>query len=137
MKLAAFGFATLLLAGSALAQDAITTTPTPDFSKPTLIRILRPEEVHVLPEHGVHWYFGSFEFGALGMLWRIKYLPFAAPLPGSVRGTTHVIPDAFTLNGTEFASTPRNWNTQRQLSSEMRRIERLTKKQANVKATPE
>ncbi|HJQ41027.1 MAG TPA: hypothetical protein VKB93_28145 [Thermoanaerobaculia bacterium] len=85
------------------------------------------------PPRKVTFHFGSIEFRALGMRWRINYLPIATPLPGSGFTTTHQWPDAFALTNTPIAMTPRSWHTQRQVNAEMRRIEKTERAKMTVK----
>jgi hypothetical protein len=69
------------------------------------------------------------------MDWRIIYLPIAMPFSGSVRGSnpSSMWPDPFALTGTEFASTPRTWRDNREVSRERRRIERSERSRARVR----
>lgn len=120
----------LALAGPAAAQDEPATNP--DFTKPTLMRIFSTDETPPLREPRVKVRAGALEFRALGMDWRIAYLPILPPLAGSRPTTSREWPDAFSLTGTEFASTPRTWRQRRALSGELRRIERLERKRAKV-----
>ena len=133
---------TLVAAASLAAQeaspaDAATVTPKPDYSTQSLMRLFRPEDPRPPVEKRFTWHFGSVEFKALHMRWRIAYLPIVAPLPGSVPRTNREMIDPFALTGTEFATTPRTFRTRRAMSSEMRRIERLERERAHVVATPE
>ena len=78
--------------------------------------------------------FGMIEFRALGMRWRIGYLPIETPLPGTRFGIpTKEWPDAFALTGTQIATTPRSWHTQRQVNAEIRRIEKTERAKVSVK----
>ena len=54
-----------------------------------------------------------------------------------VERTNREMIDPFVLTGTEFATTPRTFNTRRAISSELRRIERLERSRHSVVATPE
>ena len=107
----------------------------PDYSKETLVRLFAEGEPRPDRERNVQYSFGQVEFKAAGMRWRIGYLPFFMPLPGSYMGTTGWdLPDPFLLTGTQYATTPRTFRDRRAMSSEMKRIDRLTK--ATVKVEP-
>lgn len=121
---------TLAIAGSAFAQE--TPVPDPDYTKPTLIRIFSVDDTPPPRQRRIKHSFGAIEFRALGMDWRVSYLPIAMPLAGSRMGTTNEWPDAFALTGTQFASPPRTWREQRAISAEVRRINRLDRKRAKV-----
>ena len=135
MRTAPIALAALLLAGAALAQ---TTTdgrqpPPPDYSREKLREIFSHTEAP--PTHDSNFQFtaGAIFFKALGMRWRINYLPFLAPLPGSFRTTTGYNVDPFALTGTEIAQTPRTFATRRAINAEMKRIEKTEKeKRAKV-----
>src|SRR5688572_26635183 len=96
---------TLALAATAVAQE--TPAADPDYTKPTLIRIFSVDDTPPPRERRIKHSFGAIEFRALGMDWRISYLPIAMPLAGSRMRTTNEWPDAFALTGTEFAAPPR------------------------------
>ena len=82
--------------------------------------------------HAVQWHLGYVEFRALGMDWRIFYLPIMAPLPGSGFQNTGKLPNAFDLTQTPYASTMPpmfDHDRSRAVEREYQRIEKLTKKQ--------
>jgi hypothetical protein len=134
MKVATTVLFVLLLASPILAQE--TAPSAPDYSKDTLLRLFAEGEERPERERNVKWSFGRVEFKALGMRWRIGYLPFLVPLPGSYMDTTGWgLPDPFLLTGTEIATTPRTFRDRRAMSAEMKRIDRLTKR-ATVKVEP-
>lgn len=120
--------AAALMASVAYADD----TPRPDYSRETLLKILRPLPDHPPVPGRIQWHPGYFEFRSLGMNWRVIYLPLLAPLAGTRLADTARLPNPFELTGTPYASTlppmfdqDRPWAVQRELN----RIERLTKKQ--------
>lgn len=121
---------TLAIAVPVLGQEEPATNP--DYTKPTLMRIFSVDDTPPKRERRVKVRAGGVEFRALGMDWRIGFLPFLPPLVGSRNTTSKEWPDAFSLTGTEFASPPRTWRQRRALSSELRRIERLERKRAKV-----
>lgn len=124
----------LLLASPMLAQE--TTSSAPDYSKDTLLRLFAEGEERAAGERNVTWSFGQVEFKAMGMRWKIGYLPFLVPLPGSYMDTTGWdLPDPFLLTRTEIATTPRTFRDRRAMSAEMKRIDRLTRR-ATVKVEP-
>jgi hypothetical protein len=141
MRTTAIAFATLLLAGTLQAQtDAQQPASKPDFSRPTLIRILSADEPPPEEEPRVEFKFGSIQVRALGTRWLIGYVPLLMPLSGSVnrgRGLGSNFPDPFELTGTSFPYTSRTWHDQRAMSRELRRIESEEKKRARVKVNPE
>lgn len=125
-------------AGAQQEPPATSTAPPPvDYSREKLTRIFSniiepPPKV----EPRVKWGLGYVEFKALNMRWRIAVLPFLAPLPGSVRRTSPTIFDPFEMTGTVIPYTPRTWNDKRNLSKELRRIERTERERAKVVAKP-
>lgn len=134
MRTAPFALAALLVAGAALAQTADgRQPPAPDYSREKLREIFSHTEEAPNRASNIEFTPGAVFFKALGMRWRINYLPFLAPLPGSVRTTTGYNVDPFALTGTEIAQTPRTFATRRAINAEMKRIERTEKeKRAKV-----
>lgn len=126
----------LLLTVPLWAQEDPPPEGTRDFSRGTLLRLFSEDEDPPSREGNVQWSFGAVEFKAAGMRWKIGYLPFMVPLPGSLMTTTGWnLPDPFLLTNTEFATMPRNFRDRREMNSEMKRIERLSKR-ATVKVEP-
>jgi hypothetical protein len=123
----------LAAAGSAFAQEPPAEKPAenPDYSKPTLMRVFSADEKPPVRPRRVKVTLAGLEFRALGMDWRIGFMP-VMPMAGSRHTTSKEWPDAFSLTGTQFASPPRTWRQQRALSAELRRIERLDRKRAKV-----
>jgi hypothetical protein len=126
----------LLFAGALLAQD--DPTP-PDYSRPTLLRILTVDHT-AQEERRVDYPFGAVRIEGRTTRWLIGYLPFLMPLSGSVntgRGLGSNFPDPFALTNTQLAYGPRTWRDQRAMSRELRRIESEEKKRAKIKVNPE
>jgi hypothetical protein len=127
-----------LFAGALMAQQQNPPQP-PDYSRPTLLRILsvdQPEQ----QERKVEYPFGAIQIDGRNTRWLIGYLPFLMPLSGSVptgRGFGSDFPNPFVLTHTEYAFTPRTWRDNRAMSRELRRIESEERKRAKVKVTPE
>lgn len=128
----------LLLASLLLAPIANADEPTkPDYSREALLRIF---SVNIPPpqrERAIEFGFGTIEFKALGTRWRFIYLPIFAPLSGSIRRTNAELPNPFALTGTEIAYTPRTWRHDREMSRELRRIERMERERAKVRVKTE
>ena len=121
-RAAAIAVVLLAVATIALADD--------DAEKLKAFRDLNSDD-HALADHRVHFHLGYFEFRALGMDWRIFYLPLAAPLPGARLEDAAKLPNPFELTGTPYASTmppmfdhDRSWAVER----EYRRIAKMTAK---------
>jgi hypothetical protein len=116
-------FLMMMAAAAANAQ-----TPAPDYSSDHLRQIFAttPLGDEPLPQRNVHFGFGTIEFRALGMDWRIGFLPILAPLPGSVPGTTNHMPDAFSLNHLVIPGAPPTVERTADMRRELRRIARLT-----------
>jgi hypothetical protein len=90
-------FALALIAASALAED---------YSRPTLLRIVHEQQQENEP--AVTFDNGAVSFTALGTRWAFLYRPML-PLAGSRPVVSQVLPDAFSLTGTELATMPRNF----------------------------
>ena len=121
-----------LFAASAMAQQR------PDYSRETLLEIFAKEAKKEEAERRFKHEFGAISFKALGMRWRVGYLPFFMPLHGSrpwINGERW--PDPFILTGTEIARPPRTWRQTRDMNAELRRIEKRLKESATVKVNPE
>ncbi len=140
MRTAMVAALVLLIATAAAAQQpaASSTAGPPDFSREKLTQIFSGViEAPPKPEPAIKWDLGTVEFRPLNMRWRIGFLPFLAPLPGSVRRTAPTIMDPFAMTGTVFPYTPRTWRAGRELSKEMKRIERTERERAKVSAKTE
>jgi hypothetical protein len=132
-------FALTLSAHGQQPEQEPVPQPAADYSRDTLIEIFanvpeREEDADAKFRHR----FGAIDFRALGIRWRVGYLPFLMPLAGSmpwVNGQRW--PDPFALTRTEIPMTPRTWRDRRAMNAELRRIERLTKEEAQIKVQPE
>src|SRR5215210_6382965 len=109
MKASASTLVFLAMAVSAAAQE-----PRIDVSRENLQKFVAsiPEPPPPRPRN-VTFHAGAIEFRALGMRWRIAYLPILPPLPGTRPTTTREWPDPFALTQTSIATTPRSWTTRR------------------------
>lgn len=136
MRTTVFALAAVLIAGTLVAQQ--TTSQPPDYSRPTLLRILsdQPEQ----QERKVEYPFGAVQIEGRHTRWLLGYLPFLVPLSGSVptgRGLGSDFPNPFVLTHTEYPMTPRAWRDNRAMSRELRRIESEERKRAKVKVSTE
>ena len=111
----------ITLATTAHAQ----TASQPDYSPDRLRQIFTTEEAPK-PERNVRLGFGVVEFRALGMEWRVSFLPLLAPLHGSVPATTKVLPDALSLMHVSIPGGPPVVERDADMKREMRRIARIT-----------
>ena len=130
--------AALLLASGLFAQEqpAPAADPSkPDYSKPTLQRILLTTPEEPVRERNVRFHVGAVEFGAVGTRWRFNYLPIMAPLSGTRLAVSREWPDPFLLSGTPIATPKRAWRTQRQVDAELKRITSSERAKIRVKAT--
>ena len=126
MKTSLFVLFAALIALPALAQEE----PKPDFSRENLQRFVAtiPEEPQ--RERRIRFYWGAIELNALGQRWKVSPV---MPFSGSIMRTTQEWPDPFSLTNTAIATPPRAWRTQRQINSEMRRIEKMERAKLRVK----
>jgi hypothetical protein len=126
----------VLLAATGLsAQDQPQPEPAPgqpDYSRPGLQRFVLSIPAEPKRERNVRFHVGAIEFGAVGTRWRFNYLPIMAPLSGTRLAVSREWPDPFSLTGTAIATPPRAWRTQRQVTSELRRIERSERAKIRV-----
>lgn len=137
MRTAALLFC-LAVAGSLGAQEEPKPAPPqqpPDFSRESLQRVFSANgsELPPRPDANVKYGFGYVEFRALGMDWRITYLPIMMPLSGTALRTNREPVDPFALTGTSIATTPRTFVTRRELNRERKRIKKTER--ARLKAT--
>jgi signal transduction histidine kinase len=125
MRASATIFVFLLATASISAQDA------PDYSKDQLLRLFAAAAEHET-ENPIRYRRGAIEFRALGTSWRFNYLPMMA-MHGTLTGVSMEWPDPFALTNTPLATSPRSWRTRREVSSELRRIEKTER--AKIKVT--
>lgn len=121
----------IVLALPALAQEGQRQ---PDYSQEALLQFVAEIPEPPKRERNLRFHVGAVEFRALGMDWRLLYLPIMVPLSGSAPRTNRSIPDPFELTGTAFASPPRTWQTQRRMNAEMRRIEKTERARIRVQS---
>jgi hypothetical protein len=137
----AFAFAALLIATAILAEDPPTASK-PDYSREALLRFAAGNEnkMSPLPDHlppgRIQWHIGWMEFRALGMQWRIFYLPIAVPLAGSGLSNVAKTPNALELTGTPIVTGPQLYpDRTAAVNREFKRILKL-ERQVKVKAEP-
>ena len=137
-------FALFLVAVPALAQtaddDMKVQTTSPDYSRNKLIQIFADNPEHPpKPPKRIEIGIGYIDFRALGMRWRIGFLPFYAPLYGSepyaMNGAFGGMPDPLIATGTEIPQTPRTWAQNRAFNAELKRIEKTERAKEKAKAT--
>ncbi|HYI10188.1 MAG TPA: hypothetical protein VEK57_14100 [Thermoanaerobaculia bacterium] len=106
-----------------------------DYSREELNRVFSMHQIDLPPRPApnVRYGFGYVEFRALGMDWRLIYLPIAMPLSGTETDVTQTLPDPFALTGAHFATTPQQWHTQRQVNREIRRIKKTDTTRLSVR----
>jgi len=115
--------ALLFIAAAGLADDAEW--------KLKAFRELNPDD-RPASQRRVEFHAGYIELHAMGLDWRIFYLPFLAPLPGARLEDEAKIPNPFELTGTPYASTMPpmfDHDRSREVEREYKRIEKLTKEQ--------
>ena len=128
MKIASVALALLLIAGTALADDA----PKPDFSRDGIQKIFVVDLYQPPKPKPFDWQsMFIFDWSALGTRWHFR--PLLAPLQGSFPTTTGLgMPNAFALTGTSYPYTARSWHDERALSAERRKVEKLIRKRAHI-----
>jgi hypothetical protein len=116
MKTSATLLAILLTTGAAAAQQR------PDYSKDAIQRLVM--DIYV-DEPSVRYYPDSVRFNALGTSWNFHYLPGAVMrLSGTELGVgvTQQMPNPFLLTNTVLATSPRAARRGRELSRELKKI---------------
>ena len=117
----------ILAASSALATEQPSDT---DYSRDGLRRALSISMSDLPPKpNGRHFHFGYVEFRALGMDWRISYLPILPPLPGSTPLDARKMPTASDLlRPTRSISRPPMLDDERSFAErrEFRRVQKMT-----------
>jgi hypothetical protein len=132
MRASAMILAVLLTTAAASAQEQGTSpdTPAPKYSKDTLLRLFA-EAAKQEGENPIRFGHGAVSFKALGTSWRFNYLPMM-PLSGTMGGVTQEWPDPFALTNTAIATSPRSWRTRRDVSAELKRIEKSERTKIRV-----
>ncbi|HEX6639459.1 MAG TPA: hypothetical protein VF215_00025 [Thermoanaerobaculia bacterium] len=128
MRASATILALLLVTAPVFAQEDADTR---DYSKDTLLRLF-VEAAKQESENPIRYRRGAIEFRALGTSWRFNYLPMM-PMSGTMGGVTQEWPDPFALTNTVIATSPRSWRTRRNVSAELKRIEKSER--AKIKVT--
>jgi hypothetical protein len=121
----------ILIAALLLIATAAFADERDDAEKLKAFRDLNPDDRQA-SQRRVTWHAGYLELHALGMDWRIFYLPILAPLPGARLEDAGKIPNPFELTGTPYASTMPpmfDHDRSRDVELEYRRIKKLTKEQ--------
>ena len=131
MKIASAALALLLIAGSALADDA----PQPDFTRDGIQKVFVVDLYKPAEPRPFDWQsMFMLDWSALGTRWHFR--PILSPLQGTVPTTTGLgVPTAFGLLGTEYAWTPRTWRDERAMNAERRHVEKLIRKHAKIVVT--
>jgi hypothetical protein len=120
------------LAAVAAAVFAVSmSADEPDFTREGLRKSFSAKVIELgpRPKPRVQFKFGAIEFRALGMDWRLFYLPMAMPLSGTRPGVTQEFPDPFALAGAVLPGAPAHEiePESRELRAELRRIRRMTR----------
>lgn len=129
------GFAVLtLMATAVLADDA----PRPDFSRDTMLTFTR-EVLRERAAERVEIDFGAIDVYNFGTHFKLLWLPFLAPLPGTKLNQTANLPDPFALTNTRIARSMPYMDDGHQsaVNREIRRVLRLDKKRAKIKVQAE
>jgi hypothetical protein len=122
-------FLTLFLALGASAQAKLK----PDYSKEAIQEFVMSIDVEE-EESSVTYFPDAIRFNALGTSWRFTPYPrLMMPLAGTQMGVTQQWPDAFSLTGTQIATTQRSWYTRRELKKELDSINKRLKATVKVK----
>lgn len=127
MKTSTLAIAIALISASALAQDP---TPRPDYSRPTLLRVLSVD-ADSDEESRIRLGGGALTLTALNTRFAFLYRPML-PLAGSRPIVSQVLPDAFSLTGTALASLPRHWGDPIRRSDELVKFEIRERGRARV-----
>jgi len=132
----AFAFASLLIASAMLGDEPATTRP--DYSREALLHFVASNDIRMspLPDHlppgRIQWHLGWMEFRALGMKWRIFYLPIAVPLAGSGLQNVANVPNPLEMTGTPFPASPQLYpDRSAAVDRELKRVLKL-ERQAKV-----
>jgi len=122
----------------ALAIGAAADEPaqSPDFSRDALMRTFSSHAIDLpqRPGPNVKFHIGGVEFHALGMDWRLMYLPLAVPLSGSRLTANKSLPDPFELTASFAASPLQTLPSRRDVNAERRRIRRMARSRLDVRS---
>jgi hypothetical protein len=129
-------FAALLIASAILADEP---SAKPDYSREALLHFVTSNDIKMspLPDHlppgRIQWHHGWVEFRALGMLWRIFYLPILTPLAGSGLQNAANVPNPLEMIGTPFPPSPQlSPDRSAAVNRELKRVLKM-EQQAKVK----
>jgi len=136
MRVFAVALVVFLLASAIVAEDP----PKQDYSREALLRFAASNEIKMspLPDHlppgRIQWHIGWMEFHALGMEWRVVYLPITMPLAGSGIQDVANVPNALDSSGHAFPASAQLFaDRSAAVNREMKRVLKL-ERQAKVKA---
>jgi hypothetical protein len=90
MRTIVLALSTTLLAAALSAQESAKQPPAPDYSRPTLMRIFVVDPQLTAPEPVIEPEVGAVRIRSRAFNLLLGYLPFYAPLPGSVPTTTRL-----------------------------------------------
>jgi hypothetical protein len=127
MKTSTLFCAFLLIAATTFGQEE----PAPDYSQATLLRVLAETSVEAEAEPRIRFEDGALRFQGFGTRWAFLYTPML-PLAGSRPVVSQVLPDAFSLTNTPFATLPHQYRDGRELNEELMRIERMDRSRMRV-----
>ena len=120
--------ATVLVAASAAMAEEPPQKP--DYSRDAVLKAFHVPYIELgpRPKPRVQFKFGAIEFRALGMDWRLLYLPMMMPLSGTRMGVTNQPPNPFELTGVALPGRPAHEleEQSRELRAELKRIKRIT-----------
>ncbi len=125
------GFVALTLMAAAAPADDATR---PDFSRDTMLTFTR-EVLREREAERVEVDFGAIDVYKFGTHFKLLWLPFLAPLPGTKLNQTANLPDPFALTNTRIAGSMPYMDDGHQaaVNREIRRVLRLDKKRAKIK----
>ena len=112
-----------------LAASAALADEKPDYTREGLRRTFSATVIELGPKPKPRFQvkFGYVEFRALGMDWRIMFLP-VAPLSGTRLDVTQEPPDPFELTGVTVNQAPvEEVQMTAELKAELRRLKRVTR----------
>jgi len=131
MRTIVFFLSTALFAVASSGQETLKRTPPPpDYSRPALNRIFLLDPPGDGPTPTIDTEVGAVRIRSRYSNFLLGYLPFFAPLPGSVPTTTRQMVDPFVMTGMAIPAGPRVMSRER--ARELRRIERLTRESSRT-----
>lgn len=121
-------FLTLILLAAATTAQAETR---PDYSPAGLMRLFAGQPENTRNDDPLRFRYGVIDYRFSNT--HLQFSPALLPLSGTEFRTTQVWPDPFSLTRTPIATSKRAWRTQRALSAELRRIEKLERAKVRVR----